>query len=261
MTNQEQKNWKRKSTAELFIAKECFHHYAKEIVKQNDDVFKKIRLGLNGEINISTTIRKNNEILSKGIKAKSLNEEIRNLLSNSNHEIHLEVEEEKGVFYFSKKNKIGGFDFALINDKSNLIALRNICFGELRYHDGQKRWNKFLRENDRLKKMANKIKEKEVEGVNIRIEENRENINSPLIVGEIQFGNWALSYRDFFKVLKANVANNIDCLVYVVSCNNLEKYLSSGIVTFDKTVKIIEDFAKVIDIPIWLIGLDIKNEK
>ena len=82
-------------------------------------------------------------------------------------------------------------------------------------------------------------------------------IDNPLIVGEIQFGNWALAYRDFFKVLKANVQNSVDCLIYVVPTGNLESMLSDGIVTFDKTKIILEDFAKVISVPVWIIELDI----
>ena len=82
-------------------------------------------------------------------------------------------------------------------------------------------------------------------------------IDNPLIVGEIQFGNLALAYRDFFKVLKANVQNSVDCLIYVVPTGNLESMLSDGIVTFDKTKIILEDFAKVISVSVWIIGLDI----
>ena len=81
--------------------------------------------------------------------------------------------------------------------------------------------------------------------------------NTPLIVGEIQFGNWALAYRDFFKVLKADVKNSVDWLIYIVPTGNLEKMLSDGIVTFDKTKKIMEEFSKVISVPVWLIGIDV----
>lgn len=82
--------------------------------------------------------------------------------------------------------------------------------------------------------------------------------DTPLIVGEIQFGNWALAYRDFFKVLKANVQNSIDCLVYVVPTGNLEAMLSEGIVTYDKSVKILNEFSKVVSVPVWVIGIDLK---
>ena len=81
----------------------------------------------------------------------------------------------------------------------------------------------------------------------------------PLIVGEIQFGNWALAYRDFFKVLKANVSNSIDCLIYIVPTGGLEGMLSDGIVTYSKAKAILQEFEKVISVPVWLIGLDIED--
>ena len=168
-----------------------------------------------------------------------------------------EVNEEKGVFYFSsEKSTIGGFDFAILNHKRNLTSLRNLCFGELHYHEGEKRWEEFLTKNKNLVKIATKLEGKDKIGVDIEFEKDKE---TPLIVGEIQFGNWALAYRDFFKVLKANVQNSIDCLVYVVPTGNLEKMLSDGIVTFDTSFKILNDFSKVISVPVWVIGLDIKE--
>jgi hypothetical protein len=107
-----------------------------------------------------------------------------------------------------------------------------------------------------LKKIADTILDLDKNGKDI--EYSKSVSDSPLIVGEIQFGNWALSYRDFFKVLKANVQNSVDCLVYIVPTGNLESMLSDGIVTFDRIKKILTEFSKVITVPIWLIGLDIK---
>ena len=161
------------------------------------------------------------------------------------------------MFYFSsEKSSIGGFDFAILNHYKNLLALRNLCFGSLQYADGEERWNKFLEKNKDLQDIANNLKNIELKGENINngLESNE---SIPLIVGEIQFGNWALAYRDFFKVLKADVQNSVDCLIYIVPTGNLENMLSDGIVTFDKTKKIIDDFAKVISVPVWLIGVDI----
>jgi hypothetical protein len=45
----------------------------------------------------------------------------------------------------------------------------------------------------------------------------------------------------------------------VVPTGELEKKLSDGIVTFDKTLRIIQDFEKVINVPVWLVGIDIKD--
>ena len=130
-----------------------------------------------------------------------------------------------------------------------------MCFGNLQYADGEIRWNKFLKKNPDLKEIADYLFQLEGNGKNIT-KENEES-PTPLIVGEIQFGNWALAYRDFFKVLKADVQNSVDCLIYIVPTGNLEKMLSDGIVTFDKTKKIMEEFSKVISVPVWLIGIDV----
>ena len=59
----------------------------------------------------------------------------------------LEVNEKNGVYYFSsnqEKKQIAGFDFALLNSKNNLIKLRNLCYGELKYSDGLKKMEKIL---------------------------------------------------------------------------------------------------------------------
>ena len=125
----------------------------------------------------------------------------------------------------------------------------------MQYADGENRWEKFLKKNPDLLEIANNLKKIEEKGKNISKSNNETPI--PLIVGEIQFGNWALAYRDFFKVLKADVQNSVDCLIYIVPTGNLEKMLSDGIVTFDKTKKIMEEFSKVISVPIWLIGIDV----
>ncbi|MDC1068675.1 BglII/BstYI family type II restriction endonuclease [Candidatus Kapabacteria bacterium] len=247
-----------KSTGKLFISIEHFHHHAFEILDSHSVIRDNLIACLTSEIFIETRIKKTKNIESKAIKADFLNIEIRRLLRDKLvDEVKFEVNEEKGVFYFSsKKSSIGGFDFAILNHKKNLTSLRNLCFGELHYHEGEKRWKEFLHKNKDLTDIASKLENKNNIGININY--NASGNDTPLIVGEIQFGNWALAYRDFFKVLKANVQNSIDCLVYIVPTGNLEKMLSDGIVTFDKSVKILNDFAKVISVPVWVIGIDLK---
>lgn len=257
MTKNEKDQWLKTASSKLFISKNYFHHHAFEIINTHKHLKDDLENSLSSRISISPSIRNTKGVQSKGIKATDLNVEIRKLLENKlNAEIKLEVNEEKGVFYFSnEKSTIGGFDFAILNHEKNLTSLRNICFGELHYHEGQKKWDKFLTKNPDLVKIAEKLKTNGKLGENIKYSSTKA---QPLIVGEIQFGNWALAYRDFFKVLKANVQNSVDCLVYIVPTNNLEQMLSDGIVTYDKTVKIINDFTKVISVPVWVIGIDIK---
>lgn len=255
------KEWLKIKDGELVIRKNYFHHHAYEIIQSNNHIKEFFFKTLNKKIKIipRAKLSKGGKIQAKGINANDLNIQIRKLLKNTNSEIELKLEvlEEHGVFYFSsEKSAIGGFDFAILNNEANLISLRNLCFGQLSYSDADRRWENFMKKNPDLKEMGEKILKVANRGTNIQIQKSEK--KEPLIVGEIQFGNWALAYRDFFKVLKADVQNNIDCLIYIVPCGNLERYLSDGIVTYDKTVKIIEDFSKVINVPVWLIGIDIE---
>ena len=146
------------------------------------------------------------------------------------------------------------FYFLLISIIGYGKLFENLCFGELKYSDGLKRWEKFLSRNSDLKDFAETLVRTEELGQNIPFLD----INEPLILGEIQFGNWGLVYRDFFKLLKANVQTSVDCLVYIVCTGELENLLSSSIVTYEKTVSLLKDFSKVINVPVWVIGVDIK---
>lgn len=259
MIKQEKENWSKTNSINLYVAKEHFHHHAYEILNTHKNLKELFLNSLTKEIRITPRVKKTKGIESKGIKADNLNIVIRDLLKKiPDNDIKFEVYEENGVFYFSsEKSAIGGFDFAILNQYNNIIALRNLCFGNLQYFDGENRWSKFLERNPELVEIANQLKKIEEKGKNIP--KLKQDIPIPLIVGEIQFGNWALAYRDFFKVLKADVQNSIDCLIYIVPTGNLEKILSDGIVTYDKTKKILEEFSKVISVPVWLIGLDVEQ--
>lgn len=266
MNQQDIDNWKNISAGELFVSKQHYHHHAYEILNTHSDVRDDLINSLSSEIPISTSIRKHtkankSEKLNKGVKADDLNKEIRELLQNNlQNEIKLEVNEDKGVFYFSStKSSIGGFDFAILNHTKNITSLRNLCFGELRYHEGEQKWKSFLKKNKDLALIAKDLEH--IDKMGSDIDYTKSDLDTPLIVGEIQFGNWALVYRDFFKVLKANVQNSIDCLVYIVPTGQLELMLSASIVTYDKTVKILNEFSKVISVPVWVIGIDIKADE
>ena len=259
MTVQEIKDWNKINTGKLYVSKEHYHHHAFEILNTHNILRDDLINCLSSDISLQTRIKVTQSVKSRGIKAKDLNIELRKLLQNKLvNEVKFEVNEENGVFYFSsEKSTIGGFDFAILNHTKNINSLRNLCFGELHYHEGEKRWNEFLKKNEDLKIIANELEQKQNIGINLDYKEK--DTDTPLIVGEIQFGNWALAYRDFFKVLKANVQNSIDCLVYIVPTGELEKMLSDGIVTYDKSVKILNNFAKVVSVPVWVIGIDLKQ--
>jgi hypothetical protein len=247
------------TAAKLFIRDEYFHHHSLEILNSHLVLKESFRASLSQDISVSPRDKITKGKKSFAIEAKNLNVEIRNLLkSNPTKQLRFEVNEDRGVFHFADvRGKIGGFDFAFINHERNLINLRNICYGQLHYHEGLKVWEKFLSKNPDLYEIAQRISLDGEIGSDIHFNSQD---NTLLVVGEIQFGNWALAYRDFFKVLKANVQNSIDCLIYVVPTGDLQNSLSDGIVTFENTVEILKEFKKVITVPVWVVGLDIEIE-
>ena len=148
-------DWMDLSSAKLFIADDAqfFYNHSKEILEFNGGLIDKFKSSLSKEILINTMIRKKGKLETFGIEAGNLNSQIRMLLTENFNNIKLEVNEINGVYYFSStkdKKQIAGFDFALLNSKNNLIKLRNLCFGELKYSDGKKRWDKFLNVNTNL---------------------------------------------------------------------------------------------------------------
>ena len=244
--------WLETKNAQLVVSEknQWFHNHANEILSFNSNYKKLFIESLSQKITIKPRIKTESKNPTRGIKADALNEEIRLLLRNSLSDLKEEVNQDNGVYYYTTKEKkqVAGFDFAILNSRKNLHKLHDLCFGKLRYVDGDKRWSKFLENNPELNEYVNSESFKNY----------NDNDNIPLILGEIQFGNWALAYRDFFKILKANVQTSVDCLIYICPTGNLENMLSDGIVTFNKTKKILEEFQKVISVPVWLIGLDIK---
>lgn len=51
------------------------------------------------------------------------------------------------------------------------------------------------------------------------------------ILGEIQFGNWAMVYKDMFRLVSAiNKNAQIDLYIYIAATDNLKKIISDGVV-------------------------------
>ena len=255
MLEEEIKKWLGTDRLKLRIFDQYFHLNAKEIIDLNFSLKFFILTSLEQEININSRIKKNKNQVSPGIEAGALNKEIRRLICLKEESI-FEKEKNKNLFY-PLVGKIAGFDFALINNIKNLISIRNLYLGEEKIDVLGKKWYKDLGGNLEFIKLA-KIYDLDefFEGEN-QLLANDDLNDKPLIVGDIQFGNWALVYKDFFKLFKTDVLNSIDCLIYIVPTNNLFNYLSDGIVNFTETKKILKEFDKAIPIPVWLIGLDV----
>lgn len=64
-------------------------------------------------------------------------------------------------------------------------------------------------------------------------------IDKTHIIGEIQFGNWALLYYDLFKIAQSMKRISGDILyIYIVATGSLRTYLSEGIVEIDDELSV-----------------------
>ncbi|MDM5036141.1 BglII/BstYI family type II restriction endonuclease [Bacillus cereus] len=61
------------------------------------------------------------------------------------------------------------------------------------------------------------------------------------------------------KVVHLEESLEVDLLIYITATDNLEKYLSEGIVTFNKMKKTLEQYGSIVKIPVWLIGIDFRD--
>lgn len=254
-------SWESKTSGLLSISCQYFFNNSNIILNQNLDFKENIISNLTGEIPIKPILRhtqrsenkKKYKKYYKGINIKKLNDELRiKLKSNSN--LLFEVYNEEGVFYTSNGTK--GFDFACLDSNYNLINLWNLCFGRKSLYNGKDYWEETLKSNSFLESAASNFNVASYP-LGQDIPSNKEVLT---ILGELQFGNWGLAYRDLFKLLHADALSGVDLFVYVTAHNNLLSYASDGIVSYSDTISILNEFSSLIKIPIWVIGLDIHIE-
>lgn len=245
--------WLNKTSGVLSMPYDCqyFANNANIILQQDQVFIDNLVKGLVGSITITPTIRTKSSKKYKGINIEHFNKNLRNKLSYYN-DFLFEIYNSEGIFFSSNLTK--GFDFGKFDKEYNLIELRNLCFGRRHLHNGEEYWNDCINKNKFLQET---------------LAQNSTIINYPLgidapnskksltILGELQFGNWGLVYRDFFKLLQADASSGVDLFIYVTATNNLLSYASEGIVSYESTIKVLEEFSNLIKIPIWVIGLDI----
>lgn len=197
------------------------------------------------QIVLSERIKSNKGKETFAIKADELNLKLRALIEFK-FESQL-VGEKKNNLIRKGVSTICGFDFLIFDQ--NLQKLKSYL--ELEKEENFNLFNELKKENPIIPEI-----EEEERKRNNNITSTEYNLNTFLFAGEFQFGNWALVYRDFFRVLKPYNQDNLDCLIYIVATGSLESMLSSGIVTFDKVKKVLSEFQEVVKIPIYVLGID-----
>ena len=188
----------------------------------------------------------------KGIKAAELNEELREympVIEGVHGETHLEY---GCLFHMGKE----GFDFSIYDEKYNLQKMRNVFIGYPgRYNGNEELYSLYKRMAMTKKAWTEKLVEL---GGNpgSNIPEEKKILT---VVGELQFGNWALSRHDLLRLLNTSEEYPIDYYIYIAATGKLARLLSSGIVTYEKVLDVVNENKGIIKIPMWVIGLDINE--
>ncbi len=82
---------------------------------------------------------------------------------------------------------------------------------------------------------------------------------APTVLGEIQFGNWALAYRDVGRILAVGQKFSdapITLFVIIVATGCLAEFISKGTVNFAQSRRALEQVGQDLPVPTWLIGID-----
>lgn len=236
------------------ISEEKFFNNGKVILSSLPDIEHKIRVALSQEELVSVTRRKpKGKPEYDGVDATSLNKALRRCINEEN--IKGETHVENGVFFHTTKE---GFDFAVYDEKYNMSRLYNYYQGAIGVLDGDKKIINLY------KKMGCKKKEwkGKIEEIQSRVAYNSDYVvdkNILTVAGELQFGNWALIYRDLFRLLDADSDPGIDFYIYVAADQKLSNLLSANTVSFKQANDVISEYLSIIKTPIWLIGLGIEE--
>ena len=249
---------KRAGTIKLRIGEDSFFANGRIVLGAIDTLEDHLRNALSSEVRVKLEDRQSaNNDDRIGVEADSLNYAIRNVVRNIIGDINEETYVKNGVFFQAGGNK--GFDFALYDEDYNIARLFNYYVGQVGILDGDNKIKEIykklnLRKRDWINKISDLYNERGAEtGDLLRVK------NKLTVVGEIQFGNWALAYRDLFRLLNADYDPGVDLYIYITSSGQLKSMISKQTVSYESFVRIIEENANLLRVPMWIIGLDIEK--
>lgn len=234
------------------ISEQKFYNNGKAILKSLPDIESKFKYALSQEGEVTVTKRKpRNKPEYEGITADSLNVELRKCLSLVG--IKGETHVLNGVFFHKTKE---GFDFSEYDENYNMSRLYNYYLGTVGILDGDKKiFELYSKMGYSKKEWKGKI-----EAIQSKVTYNSDYIVDKerlTVVGELQFGNWALIYRDLFRLLDADSNPGVDLYIYIAADAEVSSLLSEGTVSYKDAQKVIEEYLSIIKTPIWLISLGI----
>lgn len=223
------------------------------VCKANEELIRKIKECItSSEIEIGIVDRKKKNTRSNpkayiGINADSINEMIRNNLKAIDN-LCFETNVEYGGFF--ERNTKSNFDFSFYDRMFNYCSF----------------WNHNNKSADLKQIIESTIQDRDSADWQIfkntyhpqeRIDVIYQGENDCNIVGEIQMGNWALIYKDIFRLLRAKNSPGVHLYVYITNTGFLKDKLSDGVVTYDKALAELQENLDVIDVPILVLGVDV----
>lgn len=227
------------------------------------DLVDFLRTTLQAPLELEGVERAKGEDTYPGISAASLNAAIRSALGRSD-QCRFEVSVESGVLLPNAAPLLRPFgemppqrfDFAFYEDRQNAQRLYASLHGPRAPQAGPQVWEHFRSSNEGLAAEVERIASA---GEGLRVAPAM-----PNVLGELQFGNWAMFYADMVKASKAAQFDTIDLYVYVVAHGNLAEMLSDQTVSFEAAARFLDANSdpqrRVFTLPpVWLVGLDIDS--
>lgn len=239
----------------LIFKSESFYNNGQIVLNSMDDFSNHVHSAFEKELDVTESTRKEKGITRRGIKADSLNSALRKQLKLVEYptgtSLFGETHVENGVFFNETKE---GFDFSAYDEDYNFSVLRNQYIGDDGKHLGEEKLIALYKKK-KEKKSAWTAKIKASGDLFKSIPEEKKSLT---VVGEFQFGNWALVYRDLFRVMAADAAPGVGMYIYITATGTLQNLLSNNTVNYDQVKEILSENEKLIKVPTWLIGLDIE---
>lgn len=149
------------------------------------------------------------------------------------------------------------FDFSIYDKETNYYNFWNYCYGLEARKKGPEIFEKYFSDSERKKEWERYMSKYENDKYTKDLIVPSTSFN---IIGEIQFGNWAMLYKDMFRLVAAmNKGAKIDLYVYICSTGLLKTLLSDQIVYLDKAIKEFKENVNNhnITVPVMIIPIDI----
>jgi hypothetical protein len=235
---------------DVTAGEQYFHGRVQRVLGQNPGLEDDVIRAVSGRQAIVGTLRKKK---GAGVTATSLNVSLKSEFHRTGG-WSFEATVRDGVIFdsISHQAKTEGFDLARYDARWNVARMWSLCFGSRRLANGDVEWARFRARRPDLTVDLDWAESTGTPGNDLD-----STALSGVVLGDIQFGNWGLGYRDLLRLIDADEQLQVDLYVYVTGLPSLNALLSDGIVNFQDTKRNLQLFARLVRVPVWVVGLDL----